>query len=140
METIKFDHLCMMAVHSGSVYSLEICVASGFADYLIVIKLNEHDYEVLEKDGERAAFLQAVFHHFFQLRDTALSETDQRRYLDIILHGTEPDVEAFLTEIDHGRANGAISNMVRITCGRDQSQLRQGHWFSGEQGVGVIHE
>jgi hypothetical protein len=131
MSRIKFDHLYMVAAHSEYGYSLEICVASGFADFVITIKLNERDYEVLQKDGERAAFLQAAFHHPFQLRDTALSESAQREYLDVILHGTKPDVEAFLTEKDHGGANGAISNMVRITCGRDQSLLRQGHWFAG---------
>jgi len=130
MKEIEFKKLRMIATSSGGVYRLEISIASGFVDFLVTIGLNQQDFEVIGKDEERAAFLHAALHRPFQRQKTALGEAEQRQYLDVILHGSESEVESFLTDKDHGAANGAISNMIRITCGREQSLMRQGNWFN----------
>lgn len=127
MKQIKFDDLLMIAT-SGENYSLNVCIASGVATFDISIKLNHQDFAVIAENYERAALLQAAFHRPFQLEATALSEKEQRHYLDIILHGSKATVAAFLTERDLD-SNGAISNMLRITCDRDPGELRKGHWF-----------
>lgn len=119
----------MRASSHDEVYSLELAVSSGFADFFVTISLSRPDFEVLEQDEERAAFLQAALHDPFQLQSTVLSATEQRQYLDVILHGSRSDAEAFLTDKDHGRANGAVSNMVHLTCGYEQSLMRSGIWF-----------
>ena len=124
-----FHNLRMILQSNEEGFSLEISVASGHAEFSVTIPLLEKDYSVIEKDEERAAFLQAALHHPFQLKETWLDESEQRKYLDLILHSPKEVVESFLTEKDHGRANGAISNAVRITCGRDQSVIRSGRWF-----------
>jgi hypothetical protein len=129
MTEVKFEELRMLASSCDGVYSLEIAIASGFADFFVTIPLSRIDFEVIGGDKQRAAFLQAALHDPFQLKATALGAAEQRRYLNIILHGSESDVEAFLTEKDHGIANGAISNMVYMTCGKEQSLMRQGKWF-----------
>ena len=85
---------------------------------------------MIKADSERAALLQAAFHDPFQLKKNNLNLVEQRYYLDIILHSSKETVEEFLTAKDHGEAHGSISNMMRITCGRDQSLLRAGKWFS----------
>lgn len=127
MKQIKFDDLRMIAT-SDENYSLNICIASGAVSFDVSIKLNPQDFAVIEKDYERAALLQAAFHYPYQLSTTFLSEKEQRHYLDIVLHGSKLAVEAFLTEKDHD-ANGAISNMLRMTFHRDIAELRKGHWF-----------
>lgn len=109
--------------------SLFISIASGFAEFEVKVPLAEKDLVVLRTNSERTAFLQAALHHPFQLRSTVLSESEQRRYLDVILHSPVADVEEFLTTLDHGSANGAISNMLRITQGWDQRAMRNGTWF-----------
>lgn len=124
-----FRNLRMILRSSDEEFSLDINIASGHADFNVTIPLLENDYSVIENDEERAAFLQAAFHHPFQLKETWLNKAEQREYLDIILHSPKEVVESFLTEKDHGRAHGAISNAVRITCGRDQSNMRSGQWF-----------
>lgn len=129
MGEIVFRDLRMVLLSDEGVHSLELAVASGHADFRVSIPLTEHDSAVIENDQERAALLQAALHQPFQLKETWLDESEQRLYLDVILHAPEADVEAFLTEKDHGRANGAISNMVRITRGKDPSRLRGGRWF-----------
>lgn len=129
MKELKFDHLRMWASSCDGTHSLEFAIASGFADFFVTIPLTQLDFEILERDEERAAFLQAALHDPFQLQATALGAMEQRRYLDVILHGSRSDVEEFLTDKDHGRANGAISNMVRITCGKEPSKMRRGRWF-----------
>ena len=110
--------------------SLFISIASGFAEFEVKVPLQEKDLKALRTDSERSAFLQAALHHPFQLRETALSEIEQREYLDVILHSPAAEVEAFLTTLDHGSANGAISNMLRITRGRNQQAMRSGKWFA----------
>ncbi len=130
MPKIHFDHLRTIAESHDEKYILSIWVESGFANSKIDITITEKDYSILENDGERAAFLVSAFHHPFQLKKTYLNLEEQRQYLDIILHAPKETVEAFLTEKDHGKAHGAISNMMRITCGRDQKLLRSGKWFA----------
>lgn len=126
---INFDGLGMYAFVDEDSTSLCVLIASGFADFEVRIRLNEKDLRVLQTDSERAAFLQAALHQPFQLRQTALTEIEQRKYLDIILHASVAEVERFLTVLDHGVANGAISNMLRMTRGRDQQTMRNGRWF-----------
>ena len=109
---------------------LFVTIASGFAEFEINISIEEQDLTVLRTNAERSAFLQAALHHPFQLRETELCEVEQRRYLDIILHSPVAEVEAFLTTLDHGSGNGAISNMLRITRGRYQKVMRGGKWFA----------
>ena len=129
MQKRVFRNLRMILLSNEEGFSLDLGVASGHVDFSVSIKLTEEDYLVINTDEERAAFLQAAFHDPFQLKETWLTESEQRMYLDTILHSTTETIEAFLTEKDHGRANGSISNMVRITLGRDQSILRAGEWF-----------
>lgn len=120
----------MRAAVDANGVSLFVLISSGFADFEVKVALEEKDLQVLQTDSERSAFLQAALHQPFQVRETALSEVEQRRYLDIILHSPVADVEKFLTTLDHGSANGAISNMLRITRGRNQQVLRSGAWFT----------
>ena len=115
-------------------YILEIYIESGHMNFETTIEIQEKDFEVLKSDLERASLLHAAIHHPFQLKETALSKEEQRMYLDIILHGQNQEVENFLTKQDHGDANGAISNMLRITCKRDQNSLREGRWFKEKTG------
>lgn len=129
MTKIVFHNLRMVLQSNDNDFSLDLCVSSGVIDFSITISLLEKDYAVIEKDEERAVFLQAALHRPFQLKDTWLTESEQRHYLDIILHAPKTEVELFLTEKDHGRANGAISNAMNITSGRDQSEMRSGSWF-----------
>ena len=109
---------------------MSLSIESGFTDFELVVALNKKDFAVLRNGGERAAFLQATFHHLFQLNETRLGRTEQRYFLDLLLHSPKLKVERFLTDLDHGQANGAISNMVRITSDKDQTLLRRGQWFS----------
>ncbi|WP_153039180.1 hypothetical protein [Microbulbifer sp. Q7] len=129
MKEIKFNELYMSASKDGEMYFLELYIASGHMEYEVKVELEKIDFEILEKDAERAVFVHAALHHPFQSGSSALTKEKQREYLDIILHASKPEVEKFLTEKDHGSANGAVSNMVRITKQRDQSIMRQGKWF-----------
>jgi hypothetical protein len=125
-----FDGLRMYASVDAAGASLFISIASGHAEFEVKVPLAEKDLQVLRTNTERSALLQAALHHPFQLRETALSEVEQRGYLDIILHAPVADVEAFLTSLDQGLANGAISSMLRITRGRNLQAMRSGAWFA----------
>lgn len=127
-EIIFYD-LRMLAKAKNGIYTLEISVESGFAEFNVTININAQDFEVIENDKYRAALLQAVLHRPFQLQKTALDENEQRYYLDKILHANESEVAALLTKLDHGQAHGAISNMLRITSDRDMEKLCNGNWF-----------
>lgn len=124
-----FQNLRMTLESNNGHYQLDFGVASGHADFSVLIKLTEADYSVIDSDIERAAFLQAAFHHPFQLRETRLSEEEQRIYLDSILHAPKNVAETFLTEKNRGRANGAIAHMASITLDRDIEKMRKGKWF-----------
>lgn len=124
-----FHELRMTLRSEGKSFFLDLSIASRHAEYEVTISLEEKDFSVIENDEERAAFLQAALHHPFQLKATWPTEEEQRHYLDTILHSPKEEVEAFLTEKDHGRANGAISNAVRITTGKNSAPMRAGTWF-----------
>ena len=130
MSKTIFENLRMAISCDNGEHSLSLSVESGFIGFDVTIPLIEQDVAVLESDTERAAFLQAALHHPFQLKETRLDRAGQRYYLDRILHSPKSEVEDFLTNIDHGRANGAISNMVNTTCNKDHWKLRKGQWFN----------
>ena len=130
MPEIDFKSLRMSILSDNGKHSLLLSVDSSFVSFEVTIGLTKEDIAVIDTENERATFLQAALHHPFQLKETWLDTGEQRYYLDKILHSPKPEVEAFLTEIDHGEANGAISNMVHITCGKDQGILRKGQWFN----------
>jgi hypothetical protein len=129
MPETNFENLRMSIMTFDNERTLSLCVESGHVEYEISLPLNQRDCLVMESDMERAAFLQAALHQPYQLKETDLSDVEQRQYLDVILHSPQSEVEDFLTKLDHGRANGAISNMVRITSGRDCEPMRNGRWF-----------
>jgi len=128
-KKIIFYDLRMLAIAEKGIYILEISVESGFAEFNVNININAQDFEAIENDKYRAILLNAALHRPFQLKETALQETDQRYYLDKILHADESEVNVFLTKLDHGQANGAISNMVCKASNRDSKKLRSGDWF-----------
>jgi len=130
MLRINFKKLQMSILSDNDDYSLLLSIESGFINFEVTIALTREDFAVIETENERAAFLQAALHHPFQLKETWLEAKEQRHYLDKILHSPKSEAEIFLTEIDFGEANGAISHMVHITCGKDQGILRKGQWFS----------
>jgi hypothetical protein len=130
MPEIIFENLRMTICSDNDKHSLILSVESSFVGFEVTIALTKEDFAVIETENERAAFLQAALHQPFQLKETGLGNVEQRYYLDMILHSPKSSVEVFLTEMDHGAANGAISNMVQITCGKDQALLRRGQWFN----------
>jgi len=107
----------------------EMYVASGFADRVVELPVSEADLGVLRADGERYWFLFAALHHPYQLTQTYLDDAELARWCQAILHAPRAQTESFLTRLDHGRANGAISNLLRIFVDADTARLRDGHWF-----------
>ncbi|WP_328857999.1 hypothetical protein OG579_02825 [Williamsia herbipolensis] len=107
----------------------EIYVASGHADRVERLPISERHAHVLSTDVERYWFLFTALHHPYQLTETRLSAERLTDYLDAILFAEQPVVEAFLTELDHGSANGALSNLLRIFVDADYSRMRDGRWF-----------
>jgi hypothetical protein len=130
MDEVKYNSLRMMAFASGEGHKMELSVESGFASFTVSVTINQRDFDVIKQNEERAALLCAAMHHPFQLRETKLNQDEQRHYLDVILHSPTHEVEKFLTKKDHGSANGAISNFIRLTYDREQSLMRQGKWFN----------
>lgn len=130
MSSIMYPNLRLSAEEKDGVYVLFLAIASGFADFEVHLQIEKHDFEVIRNDAQRTAFLQAALHHPFQLQKTTLSEVEQRLYFDKILHSPVNETEAFLTQMDYGIANGAISNMLRITSGKNVILLRKGQWFA----------
>lgn len=128
-KEVDYDNLRMIGKAENGIYTLTIFISSGFADFHVTIYIEDRDFEVIENEKHRAALLQAALHRPFQLQETALDENEQRYYLDKILHADESEVNAFLTKLDYEQANGAISNMLRITSNRDMKKLRDGDWF-----------
>lgn len=106
-----------------------LAVASSHVDFEVQLPLKKHDFDVIRDDAERAALLQAALHHPFQLKETRLTAAQQRHYFDKILHAPVEEAALFLTEKDFGAANGAISNMLKITSGKSTVVLRKGRWF-----------
>ncbi|KMT65135.1 hypothetical protein [Catenovulum maritimum] len=127
MEQVKFDNFDMIARNSNEEYSLLVRVAKGFADYTVEVPITEKDYAVISENKERAEFLYSVLHYIFQCDYKNLDHAQQS--LNIVLYEKDSVVESFLTELDHGKANGSISNLMRIICKREQSPMIQGKWF-----------
>ncbi|MCP1308531.1 hypothetical protein [Paenibacillus tyrfis] len=103
-------------------------VESGFVSYHFEFQISEDHFHVLRDDEERYYFLFSALHHPFQLAATRLSDAEVNEYFDLVLFGDRALVENFLTEKDR-ESNGAISNLVRILCERDQKEMMAGNWF-----------
>ena len=129
MTKIVFKQLRMSIKARFGRYLLTLGVDSGIVSFCVDLRISRKDYLVLEADGERRSLLQAALHQPFQLQETTLSRTEQRKYLDSILHASKKETEDFLTALDRECANGAISNMVRITSGKDPAMMQDGMWF-----------
>jgi hypothetical protein len=128
VELDKRGQFASMVVRRGEQLELNMLVASGHFDRDCEFPITERHLEAL-RDDERYLFLFAALHHPFQLSATELGADDVATYLDTILFAPKDEVEAFLTELDHGQANGAISNLVHIYAKADGPAMRAGHWF-----------
>lgn len=128
LELDKRDQFASMVLRDGDQLNLDMLVASGHMDRNCVFPITERHLEAL-RDHDRYLLLFAALHHPFQLAATELSPDEVATYLDTILFAPENKVEVFLTELDHGRANGAISNLVHIYAGADREAMRAGRWF-----------
>ncbi|MBT0959311.1 hypothetical protein IV417_18125 [Alphaproteobacteria bacterium KMM 3653] len=114
----------------GAQLFYEMPVASGHADRHFSFEIKARDLAVLEQDAERYWCLYAALHHPYQLKETELGPAMRAKYFETILHGTPKQAEAFLTQLDHGAAKGAISNLVSICMKRDQAPMRAGQWLT----------
>jgi hypothetical protein len=128
LELDKRDQFASMVFRYGDRLELDMLVASGHFDRNCTFPITERHLEALHND-ERYLFLFAALHHPFQLPDTELTAPEVTTYLDTILFAPHAEVEAFLTGLDHGDANGAISNLVHIASGIDRAAMREGRWF-----------
>lgn len=148
MDWFKVHDLYMSVESTEEGYILDITVCMGQVDFPALVKIDERDVVVLKNNRERAVFLNAAMEirlanamlgKSFVVYDAILRksnkfiynnffEKEQRDYLDIILHGAKTEVEAFLTKVD-SCLNGAVSHHVRLTTGRNISELREGFWF-----------
>jgi hypothetical protein len=129
LELDKRKQFASMVFRYNDRLELDMLVASGHWDRNCTFPITERHLEAL-RDDERYLFLFAALHQPFQLPETELTPAEVTRYLDTILLAPENDVELFLTDLDHGRANGAISNLVHICSGADAAVLRAGRWFA----------
>ncbi|MGU3294693.1 DUF6357 family protein [Williamsia sp. M5A3_1d] len=122
-------------LRSGGQLVYEIYVASGHADRVERLPITEAHAQVLGVDAQRYWFLFTALHQPYQLTETRLSPERLNLYLDTILFAEPTVVEAFLTDLDHGTANGALSNLLRIFLAADQAQMRAGRWFEAVRGT-----
>ena len=129
VELDKRDQFASMVIRDGEQLELNMLVASGHMDRDCVFPIAARHLEAL-RDHTRYLLLYAALHHPFQLSQTELTSEKVATYLDTILFAPEDEVDAFLTELDHGTANGAISNLVHIYSGADRVAMREGRWFS----------
>lgn len=116
-------------LHTGGRLVYEIYVASGHFDRVERLPITEAHAEVLSVDPRRYWLLFTALHHPYQLVETRLDPEQLTNYLDTILFATPAVVEGFLTDLDHGSANGALSNLLRIVLNADHPQMRAGRWF-----------
>jgi hypothetical protein len=128
LELDKRGQFSSMVFRYGERLELDMLVASGHFDRNCTFPITEDHLEALRND-ERYLFLFAALHHPFQLPETELGAAEVETYLDTILCAPKGEVELFLTELDHGRANGAISNLVHLCSGANRAVLRAGRWF-----------
>ncbi|MGJ0121118.1 DUF6357 family protein [Williamsia sp. MIQD14] len=116
-------------LRAGGELVYEIYIASGHADRVERLPISERHAQVLRTDAKRYWFLFTALHDPYQLTETRLSADRLSEYLDTILLAEPAVVEAFLTDLDHGSANGALSNLLRIFVDADRERMREGHWF-----------
>jgi hypothetical protein len=129
LELDKRKQFPSMVFRYSDRLELDMLVASGHFDRNCTFPITERHLEAL-RDDERYLFLFAALHQPFQLSETELTPAEVTRYLDTILLAPENEVERFLTDLDHGRANGAISNLVHLCSGTDAAVMRAGRWFA----------
>ena len=102
-------------------------VERGFASLEFTFVITPEQLAVLKTDEERYYFLFAVLHQWYQPLHPGYGPKTNRHF-DTVLFGTVPDVERLLNAQD-AKSNGAVSNLVRITMGREQQPMRNGNWF-----------
>lgn len=111
---------------------LRLHVASGHMDRNADLVVEHEHAEVLARDERRYYLLYCALHHPYQLATTELDPPTLRQWLDTVLLAPEVEASAFLTDLDHGWAHGAVSNLMSITTGVDRLRLRDGEWFSAD--------
>jgi len=102
-------------------------VESGFASLLFKFSITSDQLTILEADEERYYFLFAVLHRRYQMQNPA-SAPNTDRHFNLILFPPTSEVERLLN-LEDAEGNGAVSNLIRITMGRDQKKMRNGSWF-----------
>lgn len=102
-------------------------VESGFRSLMFTFVITADQLAVLEADEERYYFLFAILHRRYQMQSPAFApKTD--RHFDLVLFGAVAEVERLLN-LEDAEGHGAVSNLIRITMGRDQQRMRNGNWF-----------
>ena len=117
-----FNNLRMILESRGNEFTLDLAVSSGFAEYSVTIPLTEDDYSVIEHDEERAAFIQAAFHHPFQLKETWLSESEQREYTRFM--ECDQDNRNEKEHADDKERNCVFSRPERVTANSEKQRDR----------------
>jgi hypothetical protein len=112
----------------GNQLAYHLPVESGFASLLFTFAITADHLAVLRADEERYYFLFAVLHRRYQMQNPA-SAPKADRHFDLVLFGDIPDVERLLN-LQDAEGNGAVSNLIRITMGREPGPMRSGHWFT----------
>jgi hypothetical protein len=129
----KREQFPSMVLRDGDRLELDMLVASGHMDRNCTAPITERHLVALH-NHERYLLLFAALHHPFQLPETELDAAGVTTYLDTILLGPEEAVNVFLTDLDHGQANGAISNLVHLCSRADIAPMRAGTWFQETPG------
>lgn len=111
----------------GDQLTYHLPVESGIASLLFTFEITADELAVLNADEERYYFLFAILHQRYQMQNPA-SAPKADRHFDLMLFGDIPDVERWLNLRD-AEGNGAVSNLIRITMGRNQEPMRRGNWF-----------
>ncbi|MBT2131512.1 hypothetical protein [Aliiroseovarius lamellibrachiae] len=111
----------------GDQLTYHLPVESGFASLLFTFAITADHLAVLKADDERYYFLFAVLHRRYQMQNPA-SAPKVDRHFDRVLFGDIPDVERLLN-LQDAEGNGAVSNLIRITMGREQAPMLSGQWF-----------
>ncbi len=114
----------------GDQLTYHLPVESGFASLQFSFAITTDELAVLRDDEERFYFLFAILHRQYQMQNpTSAPKTD--RHFDLVLFGNIPDVERLLNLHDK-KSNGAVSNLIRITMGRDIEPMQNGQWFKDQ--------
>jgi hypothetical protein len=130
VELDRRDHFPSLIIRRDNQLELHMLVASGHAGRSCVFPLTDRHLEAAQAEPDRYLFAYAALHHPFQLAKTELPPDEVGIYLDRILLAPEGEVETFLTDLDHGRANGALSNLVHLCSEASYERMRSGRWFA----------